>query len=835
MDNYSTVYEDRNNAVILGNKLATKITNITLADFFEISDKAQEGGMGDVYFCRDKRDNKFYVLKKAKKTEYEDIFRKEAELVLKLGKNPYVVYTKTIVSDKNSYYIVMDYIGKQPYNLNDKVEGETLTKVMNKTSIEPKQAVIWAIQLCKGMAFLNESGIESHKDIKPDNILIDPNNNIKITDFGLVSIDKKCGTPRYRSPEYCKKITTQSDIYSFGLVLYQMLNGGNLLSAKTLNSDAKENEFIDGNKIKSNYCQDIIKKCLQKEPGKRHKNFEELEEALTQYLHSNWPEYTIPEIDTEPMTADDYFFKGLGYYVIKNNSYAFYYYSKAISKNRNYAPAYYGRYLLLRYINTPVKVAIPLILVILLSSLLDIIFAIVPCFCNYNIGLFVVSFFVIVPILLLFIIIFQLTKQYHKYYFLYILPLLLGLSQIREIIEWKYNYYLIQKEGIMKFLLQEKISELIYILLFGVVVVLFCRLILWAVKQKTPKLSVSVIYKVFKVLWRLFKEGVFLLKSFFISILFDDKKKACQLDKTYYYWDIVQNQKGYSIETVLNAYDEIEKADKLLPKDFILYQKNKLYYLNNNYDKTLELAEYFEKKYNVNTSSYWIPVMTIKAKVYEIQGKTNWAQKTYDKILSYFKDILINRGLKDDFVTNIYIYPQSGIYSKKQSDHINALYLLLAYYERENLFKENSYIFERATMLFQVGQYAEALILYQKIINDVDLNLLQKDVDKSLQQMSQKFFDKTNYLLELRDNLGLNTNNIWHNIGICYYANKNYKEAFESFSKAIQLNPQNKRLYHYRAICSIPGHKFLYKGILLDSYYSFEYRNSDGNHLVFQS
>lgn len=351
MDNYSTVFEDRNNEKILGNKLDSHRINVTLADFFEISDKAQEGGMGDVYFCRDKRDNRFYVLKKAKKAEYEDIFRKEAELVLKLGKNPYVVYTKTIVSDKTSYYIVMEYIGKQPYNLDEKVEGETLTKVMNRTNIEPKQAVIWAIQFCKGMSFLNKAGIESHKDIKPDNILIDPDNNIKITDFGLVSIDKKCGTPRYRAPEYKEKITIQSDIYSFGLVLYQMLNGGNLLSTQTVfNKDTKEYEFVDGNKITSNHCQDIIKKCLQKEPSKRYKNFEKLEEELTKYLHDRWPEYTMPVLKAEPMTADDYFLKGLGYYVLSaplNSSKIIDLLDMAIKLNPRYARAYYHKYLVL--------------------------------------------------------------------------------------------------------------------------------------------------------------------------------------------------------------------------------------------------------------------------------------------------------------------------------------------------------------------------------------------------------------------------------------------------------------------------------------------------------
>lgn len=320
-----------------------------LSEFFEISDKAREGGMGDVFFCRDKRDNKFYVLKTSSKASGTDeqLFTKECKFVLHLWKNPYVAYAKTVLSDAAHLYIVMEFVGKQPYNLQEAVQGETLARVMNKTQIEPKQALIWAIQFCQGMQFLNNAGMEAHKDIKPDNILVTSKNDIKITDFGLASAEKKGGTIGYRSPEYFAKdgrLTIASDIYSFGLVLYQMLNGGKVLPNATVwDENIKEYEKINPATIHSEYCEDILKKCLAENPQQRYQSFAELEQALTQMLKDCWPEYKFPKNIAEKMTANDYFLKGLGYYQLKENLWAFLLFSLAIFEDPKMAEAYYYR------------------------------------------------------------------------------------------------------------------------------------------------------------------------------------------------------------------------------------------------------------------------------------------------------------------------------------------------------------------------------------------------------------------------------------------------------------------------------------------------------------
>ena len=349
-----------------------------LSEFFEISDKALEGGMGDVFFCRDKRDNKFYVLKTSSKTSNTDeqLFTKECNFVLRLWKHPYVAYAKTVLSDAEHLYIVMEFVGKQPYNLQEVVQGETLARVMNKTQIEPKQALIWAIQFCQGMQFLNNVGMESHKDIKPDNILITSQNDIKITDFGLAGTEKKGGTVGYRPPEYFSKegrLTVTSDIYSFGLVLYQMLNGNKPLPNVTRwDKDFQKYEYIRTDSIRSIHCQDVITKCLSDNPADRYQDFYELEKDLSSYLKKHYSEYVFPKKTKEKMTASDYFLKGFGYYQLKENLWAFLLFSLAIFEDPKMAEAYYYR--------SKIKL-LPVSIHWFLSILLLLLFIIIPFWC----------------------------------------------------------------------------------------------------------------------------------------------------------------------------------------------------------------------------------------------------------------------------------------------------------------------------------------------------------------------------------------------------------------------------------------------------------------------
>ena len=128
------------------------------------------------------------------------------------------------------------------------------------------------------------------------------------------------------------------------LVLYQMLNGGKVLPNATVwDENIKEYEKINSATIKSEYCEDILKKCLAENPQQRYQSFAELEQALTKVLKESWPEYKFPKNIAEKMTANDYFLKGLGYYQLKENLWAFLLFSLAIFEDPKMAEAYYYR------------------------------------------------------------------------------------------------------------------------------------------------------------------------------------------------------------------------------------------------------------------------------------------------------------------------------------------------------------------------------------------------------------------------------------------------------------------------------------------------------------
>ena len=823
MGEQSTIYENRDSKEILKDKLISP--SGTLADFFEISNRALEGGMGEVFFCRDKRDNRFYVLKTFN-AKSKDIFKQEARFALDLDKNPYIVYTKTIISDNSKYYVVMEYIGKQPYSLNEEVKGETLSQVLKKhgaRGLEPKQALIWAIQFCKGMVFLNNSGMETHKDVKPDNILISPDNIIKITDFGLASIGKKGGTIGYRPPEYFddkKDLTIQSDIYSFGLVLYQMFNSGNLLSAKTtFNSEKKEYEFVDENNLKSNHCQDIIKKCLQKDPNKRYKNFEELEKDLTAYLKQNYPEYQLPNLKAEEMSANDYFFKGLGYYVLNDKLSAFSFYSKAILKDKQYASPYYFRYLLFNYIPAPF-IAIAGFLTFILALIIYNTVEFATMFCNYKIGLTLICMSGLALMLFFIFIVSRIVKLTQKYYFNFLYILLLPLiynSIIFKIAEWKYINYLSNNQGIIKTLLSEKTDVLIY----AIIAIILLSLVIFCFKKT---FSVAIRHKrLMRYIRRILLPSI--LQAIYTFFTYNDSKKAFELDRKYYYWDIIQNQSKYPIDKVVRSYEKIESLGESLPEDFMLYNKIKLAMHNKNFQEMNKLCHKFKKQFTLENSPYWIDVALSQTKTHEQE------QDLYDILLKHLFNGTLDINLEDNFITNIYIYPKSGINSNSTIQRKNLIYALLAWYEKESGNNKGKYLFERAELRFLLAEWEKSLQLYEQLIklDPIDFDVFQKEIDESIKMIANQFPKSKNTLTIFKEKIGFNIKDVWIHIGATQYYTRKFKDAFNSFSKAIELNPKDKRLYHYRAKCAIPAHIWIYKGIFLDSLYSYYYETDINN------
>ena len=164
------------------------------------------------------------------------------------------------------------------------VDGEDLASLLRRIGrLPPDKAVEIARQLCAGLAAAHEHGIV-HRDLKPANIMLDGRGRVRITDFGLAALAAeikgnavRAGTPAYMSPEQFagQKVTPKSDLYSLGLVLYEVLTGKHPFEASSVEQMARlrdrsaptaPSQFV---KDLNPLVERVILRCLEKDPGKR--------------------------------------------------------------------------------------------------------------------------------------------------------------------------------------------------------------------------------------------------------------------------------------------------------------------------------------------------------------------------------------------------------------------------------------------------------------------------------------------------------------------------------------------------------------------------------------
>lgn len=263
-----------------------------VADRYEIMGKIGAGGMSDVYKARDHILGRFVAIKVLKTGFSEDVnfvvkFRTEAQSAAGL-EHPNIVNIYDVGSESGMHYIVMEY-----------VEGVTLkTYIEKKGSLTYKEAVSIAIQVGRGMEAAHAKNI-IHRDIKPQNILISTEGKAKVTDFGIaravsnntISADVM-GSVHYASPEQARNgfVDAKSDIYSLGIVMYEMVTGRVPFDGDTTVSIAIQH-LQEEMKAPGIYAKDlpvslekIILKCTQKSPDRRYRNTSELLADLKQVL-----------------------------------------------------------------------------------------------------------------------------------------------------------------------------------------------------------------------------------------------------------------------------------------------------------------------------------------------------------------------------------------------------------------------------------------------------------------------------------------------------------------------------------------------------------------------
>jgi tetratricopeptide (TPR) repeat protein len=195
---------------------------------YEILEKLGEGGMGVVYKARDIQLERLVALKFlpphiAEHPEEKARFIHEARSASALN-HPNVTTIHGIEDSPEGLFIVMEY-----------VEGKTVKEIAEKESPSIKRILDIAIQVCEGLTSAHKKEIV-HRDIKSDNIMVNPEGKVKIMDFGLAKLKgatkitqtgSTLGTAAYMSPEQAsgEEIDSRSDIFSFGVVLYELITG----------------------------------------------------------------------------------------------------------------------------------------------------------------------------------------------------------------------------------------------------------------------------------------------------------------------------------------------------------------------------------------------------------------------------------------------------------------------------------------------------------------------------------------------------------------------------------------------------------------------------------
>ncbi len=244
----------------------------------EILDLIGQGGMGAVYKARQRGLDRVVALKVLPPTVAEDAafaerFSREARAMAKLNHpNIVAVYDSGVTG--GLYYFVMEY-----------VEGVNLREALNSQELSSKEALAIVPQICEALQYAHDQGVV-HRDIKPENVLLDRNGNVKVADFGLARLlgqtgddsltaaHQVLGTPRYMSPEQMEgahEVDHRADIYSLGVVFYEMLTGELPLGRFAPPSQMAR---LDARLDK------VVLRTLEKEPGRRYQHASDIKSEV---------------------------------------------------------------------------------------------------------------------------------------------------------------------------------------------------------------------------------------------------------------------------------------------------------------------------------------------------------------------------------------------------------------------------------------------------------------------------------------------------------------------------------------------------------------------------
>jgi serine/threonine protein kinase/HEAT repeat protein len=370
-----------------------------LANRYEVR-RIHSGGVGIVWIVEDLFDNrKPYAAKSVKpffrkpatdeewKRREKSIqrFLEECKIWVDLEKHRHIVYAEFLEKIEGVPLVMSEYI-----------EGGDLTEWIRKGPMPIEKVLEFAIQFCIGMEYANEKGVLVHRDIKPGNIMVTKEGTLKINDFGLtkaiesaegireieedyyktldvnisLAISRGRGTPKYMALEQFDEIllrhfdlplhpvTNQSDIYPFGLTLFEMITGKHPFDIQNSENDNLRREayqLVSRLRLRPDYnsyvffflktlnlnpsppisgnvdLDHLILKCLKKNPAERYQSFSEIKEELVEIYH----QVTGRQFVTiqEPTPKPNFKNKGKTAFILGREEEAIKFYDKALEEN----------------------------------------------------------------------------------------------------------------------------------------------------------------------------------------------------------------------------------------------------------------------------------------------------------------------------------------------------------------------------------------------------------------------------------------------------------------------------------------------------------------------
>jgi serine/threonine protein kinase len=295
---------------------------------YEIHGTLGKGGFGVVYLAYDREIEEVRALKTFRDDLLTDAaareaFKKEALLWVNLEEHPFILAARWVEKVSGRLFVEMDYVAPDAHG---RVSlADHLARAVGP--LDAGQALKWAIQSCLGMEHAHAHGIKCHRDIKPANILITQDGTLKISDFGLAAAAEvawrlmssrsgplvtggaegsfglslmqtggkaRCGTPGYMAPEVYRGegADSRSDIYSFGLVLWQMAAGSAAPPfVAPYRGDLEgylrqiyEQQMTGHVPRVDGFLGPVVERCLRPKAAERYVSFGELRRALEPIL-----------------------------------------------------------------------------------------------------------------------------------------------------------------------------------------------------------------------------------------------------------------------------------------------------------------------------------------------------------------------------------------------------------------------------------------------------------------------------------------------------------------------------------------------------------------------